>query len=119
MSASQSLNSVDTPVIMNHPPSLMTDLTTLTGRSNEYKDMVEALFTTKFGNLKVGDIVLTSQDEFLNEYGQSPQIKSLLRGWIAHYNLGESFSKNQSGEFVRFILGISSGPCHAFTPKSV
>ena len=109
MSTSRSLNSLDTPIIRNQPPNMMTDLTTLTGRSNEYKNMVETLFTTEFGNLKVGDILLTSQDEFLNEYGQSPQMKSLLRGWIAQYNLGDSFAENQSGKFDCFILVILVG----------
>jgi hypothetical protein len=69
--------------------------------------MVETLFRSEFGNIKLGDILLTSQDEFLNEYGKSPQIKSLLRGWIAEYNLSSRFTDNKIGKccfFYFFVL---------------
>ena len=95
----------DTVIIANRSPDEAIDLTTLSGRKNKYKKMVETLFRSDFGNVKLGDILLTSKDEFLNEYGKSPQTRSLLRGWIEEYNLGDRFSKVESGESISTFAG--------------
>ena len=39
---------------------------------------------------------VSPRDEFLEEYGKSPQKKSVLRGWIEEYNLTERFAKSDS-----------------------
>ncbi len=96
----------DTVIIANRSPDEAVDLTTLSGRKNKYKKMVETLFRSDFGNVKLGDILLTSKDEFLNEYGKSPQTRSLLRGWIEEYNLGDRFSKVESGESISIFAQI-------------
>jgi len=88
----------DTVIIANRSPDEATDLTTLFGRKNKYKKMVETLFRSDFGDIKLGDILLTSKIEFLDEYGKSPQTRSLLRGWIEEYNLGDRFSEIGSGK---------------------
>lgn len=93
-----SINELDTVLAANRSPDNSTDLTTLCGKKNKYRKMVETLFRTEFGNVKLGDILLTSKDEFLQEYGKSPQTKSLLRGWIEEYNLTERFAKSENGE---------------------
>jgi hypothetical protein len=98
--------SIYSPDLMNRHLDETSELKTLTGQRNEYKKMVETLFRSEFGNIKLGDILLTSQDEFLNEYGKSPQIKSLLRGWIAEYNLSGRFADNERGKFCLFC------PCY-------
>ena len=94
-----SINELDTVLAANRSPDNSTDLTTLCGKKNKYRKMVETLFRTEFGNVKLGDILLTSKDEFLQEYGKSPQTKSLLRGWIEEYNLTERFAKSENGAF--------------------
>ena len=94
-----SINELDTVLAANRSPDKSTDLTTLCGKKNKYQKMVQTLFRTEFGNVKLGDILLTSKDEFLEEYGKSPQTKSLLRGWIEEYNLTERFTKSESGTF--------------------
>ena len=91
-----SINELDTVLAANRSPDKNTDLTTLCGKQNKYQKMVQALFATEFGNVKLGDILLTSKDEFLKEYGKSPQTKSLLRGWIEEYNLTDRFAKSES-----------------------
>ena len=99
MIASRSTCSSVTAIIMNHSPGDQTDLSTLTGPDDVYKKLVEILFSSEFGSVKLGYILLTSQDEFLNEYGKSPQIKSLLRAWIAEYSLSERFVQKETSEF--------------------
>lgn len=102
-----SINELDTVLAANRSPDKNTDLTTLCGKQNKYQKMVQALFATEFGNVKLGDILLTSKDEFLKEYGKSPQTKSLLRGWIEEYNLTERFAKSDSSSNENLLEKIT------------
>ena len=103
-----SVNELDTVIIANRSPDETTDLATLCGQQNKYQKMAETLFRSEFGNVKLGDILLTPKDEFLKEYGKSPQTRSLLRGWIEEYNLSHRFAKRDSGKVLRFVLSFLS-----------
>ena len=93
-----SVNELDTVIIANRSPDETTDLATLCGQQNKYQKMAETLFRSEFGNVKLGDILLTPQDEFLKE----------LRGWIEEYNLSHRFAKRDSGKVLRFVLSFLS-----------
>lgn len=77
-----------------------TDLITLTGENEEYKNLVEEFFTW---NLTWGDIKGVSRNEFLDSFckDQAIAVRYHLLAWVKDYNLMDRFqpeAQQENGE---------------------
>ena len=68
-----------------------TDLTTLVGQGaekDEYKKLVEKLFSSELGNLKWRDVKKYTRAGFVAKYGKgNDAIEDMLESWISNYGL--------------------------------